>query len=263
MLTVEHKLNDKQRPDSNTGWQKLATGIHATVWHARMRREFPEGHLDRHTEDSPLNPLNDLGNWVAIKVVYDRCLPPHDIMREVAVLRRISHKNVFPPLMCYTTCTYSGNQIIKVLDFVQGRETAPYAMYMPLIPLSLVTLLSSPLFAPEALSGPYSPLSPPILSSSNDMNPFEVVSKSIIYQLLLAVAYLHSLDPPVCHRDLNPSNVLIDQFGTVKLIDFGIVWDQPNSLHPEKSATRPLVANVMTKDWRETSEDMCSQVSTG
>lgn len=148
-----------------------------------------------------------------------------------------------------------------MLKFEQGGVEAPYALYMPLIPLSLVILLSSPLYTPKPYNGTYSPFARPVLSSSNDINPFEIVTKSIIYQLFLAVAYLHSLDPPISHRDLNPSNVLIDHFGVVKLIDFGIAWDQPVT---QSVATKPLKANMLTRDqWRETPEDMCSQVSTG
>ncbi|GJJ13221.1 hypothetical protein Clacol_007472 [Clathrus columnatus] len=246
-LTSNNPRNSDQ--DDLSGWQRLGHGIHAVVWRARIpqqdsRAYVPHDRLD--PSDLPLDPLNDLKNWVAIKVVHDICLPPHDIKREVAILRRISHRN-----------------IIRVLDFVRGGIEAPYSMYMPLIPLSLVVLLSSPLFTPETLSGPYSPFLRPIIASHDDCNPFEVVSKSIIYQLLLAVAYLHSLNPPVCHRDLSPSNVLIDESGTVKLIDFGVAWDQPNPLHIERATTKPLLANVLTSNWEETPDDMCSHVSTG
>ena len=41
-------------------------------------------------------------------------------------------------------------------------------------------------------------------------------------QLCDALSYLHSQSPPVVFRDLKPSNIMIDEHGQVKLIDFGI-----------------------------------------
>ena len=46
--------------------------------------------------------------------------------------------------------------------------------------------------------------------------------KLFAYQLIRAVAYLHSGKIAVCHRDIKPQNLLIDPTtGMLKLCDFG------------------------------------------
>ncbi|HLF03517.1 MAG TPA: serine/threonine-protein kinase [Anaerolineales bacterium] len=42
-------------------------------------------------------------------------------------------------------------------------------------------------------------------------------------QLIDAIIYLHSQEPPVLHRDIKPANLKLTPNGTIKLVDFGLV----------------------------------------
>jgi serine/threonine protein kinase len=52
----------------------------------------------------------------------------------------------------------------------------------------------------------------------------EEISATAI-RLLRTVAYIHSLRPPIIHRDINPRNVIVRGDGNVFLVDFGGVQD--------------------------------------
>jgi cyclin-dependent kinase 1 len=56
------------------------------------------------------------------------------------------------------------------------------------------------------------------------------VVKSLLYQLVQAVAYLHS--KRILHRDLKPQNILITRTGCVKLADFGLARTYQIPLRP-------------------------------
>lgn len=53
--------------------------------------------------------------------------------------------------------------------------------------------------------------------------PFpELQAVVILKQLLKALDFIHTRSPPICHRDVKASNVLLHETGRVKLGDFGI-----------------------------------------
>lgn len=45
---------------------------------------------------------------------------------------------------------------------------------------------------------------------------------SIAVDIAKGVEYLHGLDPPVIHGDIKPSNILLDQYFSAKIADFGL-----------------------------------------
>ncbi len=55
--------------------------------------------------------------------------------------------------------------------------------------------------------------------------PNETELKDIAQQILGILTYIHSLVPPVTHRDIKPQNLIWKADGTIMLVDFGAVTD--------------------------------------
>lgn len=108
-------------------------------------------------------------------------------------------------------------QIIRVLGHEYDASLSSQRFWMPFIPLTLSDLLSVPTFSP--IPDPDAP------HSAQSGLAFEVVARSIVYQILSGVAYLHSPERRIAHRDIKPRNVLLDtSSGTAVLIDFGVAY---------------------------------------
>lgn len=133
------------------------------------------------------------GRHCAVKEVeYDPELPAHlrdesreQFFNEASVLARLDHPNL-PKVSDYFS---EAGRDYLVMDFVPGED--------------LKSLMD------EARRG------------SRYLDQATVVGWGI--QLLDALEYMHSQDPPVIHRDIKPGNIKRTPSGLVKLVDFGLV----------------------------------------
>lgn len=118
--------------------------------------------------------------------------------------------------------------------------------WMPYIPLTLAVLIRGPLFSPR----PHHSLGESARSAAS--SAFLPVARSLIFQMLSAIAYLHDPSRRIAHRDLKPTNMLIDASGNLKLIDFGIAYCE---LDDESDRARDV--------WPESNSQMYFEVGSG
>ncbi|CDO73403.1 hypothetical protein BN946_scf185013.g37 [Trametes cinnabarina] len=150
---------------------------------------------------------------------------PHDIGKELRILLSLRHVNV-----------------VEVLGYTYEPPTSTLHFWMPYVPCDVYQVLSCPDFSPYIIPYDGQPPEP----SSERTSSFLVVLKSLVYQTLSALAYVHSQG--IAHRDLKPRNLLLTAGGLMKLVDFGVSWT-------EKADERDL--------WPEARGSMCFDVATG
>ncbi|MCS7221931.1 MAG: serine/threonine-protein kinase [Anaerolineae bacterium] len=147
------------------------------------------------------------GRQCAVKEVLPELGLPPDLLaqmqeqfyREASILARLDHPNL-PKVSDYFS--HHGREYL-VMDFVPGRDLKE------------------------------------IVDEARRQDTFLRERRVLgwVAQLLDAVEYLHSQNPPVLHRDIKPSNIKLTPQGTIKLVDFGLV----KLMAPDDSRTVTVV----------------------
>lgn len=133
------------------------------------------------------------GRLCALKEVeYDRNLPDNireearqQFLREATILARLDHPN----LPKVSDVFSNGPRDYLVMDYIPGDD----------LRVTMLDARRNKTFLPEN----------------------QVLSWAA--QLMDALMYMHSQEPPIVHRDIKPSNLKITPAGLLKLVDFGLV----------------------------------------
>ena len=133
---------------------------------------------------------------------YEKQVVIENFISEIQILKSLRHPNV----PRFFDAFVQGDSFFFVMEYIKGKD------------LSRIIKERYPQGAPEEIAIDW------------------------IYQLVNALEYLHSLKPPVIHRDIKPQNIMLEEDRIIKLIDFGIsrpktrnfVFGTPGYLPPEQ-----------------------------
>ena len=101
-------------------------------------------------------------------------------------------------------------EVIDVLGSFHDRvDLDALNMYMPYIPISLSELLACPWFSPH--SPPRNNRTSSRGGGVGELARSTLLAKSIAYQVLNALPYLHHPSRRIVHQDIKPDNTLLNQ----------------------------------------------------
>ena len=80
----------------------------------------------------------------------------------------------------------------------------------------------------------------------------------ILYQILLGVKCIH--DAAIIHRNLKPDNILIDQYCTIKISDFGLARGISEKIET-KEKNNPVSENLFVLDFPSAVHGYIRQIS--
>ncbi|KAM3412425.1 hypothetical protein ACQJBY_003869 [Aegilops geniculata] len=161
------------------------------------------------------------GRVVAVKRLYNNsnCRHVEQFLNEAAILSRLRHPN----LVTFYGCTSSrSRELLLVYEYVPNGTVADH--------------LHGHRAAERALPWP--------------------LRLSVAVEAAAALAYLHAIEPPVVHRDVKTTNILLDADFHVKVADFGL-----SRLFPLDGATHVSTAPQGTPGYVDPEYHQCYQLT--
>jgi len=114
----------------------------------------------------------------------------------------------------------------KALERIENEAAALKAMSHPAVPRYVDSFrLDGPADGAFALVMERVPGRSLAAEAESGRRFTEAEIEALLAQLLDVLAYIHSLRPPIIHRDVNPKNIVLRPDGTLALVDFSGVQD--------------------------------------
>lgn len=132
-----------------------------------------------------------------------------DIVSGELIAVKVLHRNlssdesIISRLRQEASLKFSHPNLLRIYDLIIDNETNTYHLITEFVAgETLATIIKR-------------------TNGNSSFLPFKIVKK-VGLEIGAALAYLHSQSPPIIHRDVNPTNIMITPEGNTKLMDLGI-----------------------------------------